>query len=430
MLVGDILLSAREAVPDLPGSLNAPATSEITATPVAGTGGLIPGRTYYLVMTYSTLWGETEPGPEVAVVMGAGQNTISCNPAGSPYNLIGNGLAAGFGGNLFFNVYLGQASGAETAKFTFPLLGVENAVTFLPGSFTIATPPTGNSAYLLDAGGPVAGAQQLFRWLTDALRALSGANGGVPDVSGFPTIVGKQNYQVPGEWRDIDNAWYDGYPMTPGSSTGVFRRNILNGLSEQISYVQVADNLVVELYPQPQRTAGATTTTAAMAATDTSVGTNGNGGFVLPLGLAMLGTPPTYELVSYSGMLPGLANLIRGLGGTNAQAWASGTAVTELNVYFTGLRSPQQYTVGQAANSIRIPLEWTPKVHTYLLSRYRVIEQQQSEADSLMKDFEAYLKSLSRRKPILGDRQIIPQSDQGLDVRQGLSRTFGGLLIP
>jgi hypothetical protein len=129
-------------------------------------------------------------------------------------------------------------------------------------------------------------------------------------------------------------------------------------------------------------------------------------------------------------MLPGLGNLIRGLGGTNAQSWASGTAVSELNVYFTGLRSPQLYAVGQAANSIRIPLEWTPKVHVYLLSRYRVIEQQQSEADSLMKDFEAYLKSLSRRKPVLGDRQIIPQADQGLDVRPGLSRTFGGLLIP
>jgi hypothetical protein len=424
MLVGDILLSAREAVPDLPGSLNAPGNADVALAGVTAISGALAPGTYYLLVTYSTLWGETNVSAEQQFTVSGASNAISCNPANSPYNAPGLVLT-----NLFFNVYLGMASGAEFAKYTFPF-GAAGIVTGAQGSWTMATPPEGNSAFLLDSGGPVAGAQQVFRWLTDALRALSAANGGVPDVSGFATTVGKQNYQVAGEWRDLDNCWYDGYPMTAGSSTGVFRRNILNGLSEQMSYVQVADNLVVELYPQPQRTAGATTTTAALSANGTSVATNGNGGFVLPLGLAMLGTPPLYELVTYSGMLPGLGNLIRGLGGTNAQAWPSGTAVTEMNVYFTGMRNPQLYSVGQASNSIRVPLEWTPKIHTYLLSRYRVIEQQQSEADSLMKDFEAYLKSLSRRKPILGDRQINPQADQGLDVRPGLSRTFGGILIP
>jgi hypothetical protein len=424
MLVGDILLSAREAVPDLPGTLSPTGSGDIA---VAGTntggGALAPG-VYFVLITYSTPWGETIPGDEITVNLGVGLNALSCNPNNSPYNV--PGLQTG---SLWFNVYFGFVSGGQFAKYTFPF-GSAGLVTGAAGSWTQATPPEGNSAFLLDSGGPIAGAQQLFRWLTDALRALSAANGGIPDVCGFSTIVQKQNYQVPGEWRSLENCWYDGYPMDAGSSTGVFRRNVLNGISEQLSYVQVADNLVVELYPQPQRTAGATTTTAALTAAGTSVATNGNGGFVLPLGLAMLGTPPNYEIVSYYGMLPGLANLIRGLGGTNAASWPSGTAVSELNVYFTGLRSPQLYTVGQAANSIRIPLEWTPKVHTYLLSRYRTIEQQQQEADSLMKDFEAYLKGLSRRKPIVGDRQIVPLSDQGLDVREGLSRTFGGILIP
>jgi hypothetical protein len=424
MLVGDILLSAREAVPDLPGTLNAPGNTDVVLTAATAAGGALPAGSYFLVVTYSTLWGETSVSAEQQVNIAGANNAISCNPANSPYNA--PGLAAS---TLSFNVYLGMVSGGEFAKYTFPF-GATGIITGVPGSWSQATPPEGNSAFLLDSGGPVAGAQQLFRWLTDALRALSAANGGIPDVSGFGTTVQKQNYQVIGEWRSLDNCWYDGYPMDPGSSTGVFRRNVLNGLSSQLNYVQVADNLVVELYPQPQRTAGATTTSAAMGASDTSVATNGNGGFVLPLGLAMLGTPPSYEIVSYSGMLPGLANLIRGLGGTNAQSWPSGTAVSELNVYFTGLRSPQLYSVGQAGNSIRIPLEWTPKVHIYLLSRYRTIEQQQQEADSLMKDFEAYLKSLSRRKPIVGDRQITPQSDVGVDVRPGLSSTFGGLIIP
>lgn len=426
MLVGDILLSAREAVPDLPGVLPAPASAgEIHAAAATNAGGLLTANaTYYFVCTYSTPWGETMPGPEQSITLAGGQNSLSFNPAPSPYLYILPWASASF------NVYLGLGTGAEVQRYSFPLEGIENIVANIAGTYVFATPPQGNSAFLLDSGGPVASAQQLFRWLTDALRALSGANGGLPDVSGFATVVSKQNYQVPGEWRSLDNLWYDGYPMDAGSSTGVFRRNVLNGICEQLSYVQVADNLVVEVYPQPQRTAGATTTTAALSTTATTVTTNGAGGFVLPLGLAMLGTPPAYEIVSYSGMLPGLANLIRGLGGTNAQSWPSGTAVTELNVYFTGLRSPQLYTVGQAANSIRIPLEWTPKIHLYLLARYREIEQQRSEAKDLTQEFETYLKSLSRRKPIVGDRQIVPLSDQGLDVRPGLSSTFGGILIP
>jgi hypothetical protein len=426
MLVGDILLSAREAVPDLPGTLIAPqTTTEIAASAVTNAACHLDfNTTYYYRCTYGSPWGETGPGPEGSVALVGGQNGISFDPTPCPY------LWSIEWAPTSFNVYLGLAPGQEMQRYSFPLIGGPNLVGNIAATYSFATPPQGNSAYLLDSGGPVASAQQLFRWMTDALRALSAANGGVPDVSGFPTIVGKQNYQVPGEWRSLDNCWYDGYPMTPGSATGVFRRNILNGLSEQMSYTQVADNLVVELYPQPQRTAGATTTTAALSATGTAVTTNGNGGFVLPFGLAMLGTIPTYEIVSYSGALPGLGDLVRGLGGTSAQVWPSGTPVTELNVYFSGLRAPQLYTVGEANNSIRIPLEWTPYVHMYLLARYRTIEQQQQEASTLMKEFDGYVKGLSKRKPVLGDRQINPQSDLGLDVRPGLSRTFGGILIP
>lgn len=421
MLVGDILLSAREAVPDLPGTLNTPGASDVTLTPVTG-GQLAQGEDYFVQITYSTLWGETAPGPEQVVVVTAPNNAISANPGPSPYNLV-----AFPSGALSYNVYVGNATGAESTKYTFPM-GTTGIIT--GSGWTFATPPDGNSAFLLDSGGPVVGSQQLFRWLTDALRALSGANGGIPDVCGFSTTVSKQNYTVPGEWRSINNFWYDGYPMTPGSATGVFRRNVLNGLSEQLSYVMVADQLVVELYPQPQRTAGQTSLTGTLTPTGTTVTTNGAGGFVLPLGLAMLGAPPTYEVVSYSGMLPGLNNLVRGLGGTNAATWPSGTPVAELNVYFSGLRAPQLYSVGQAANSIRVPLDWTPKIHLFLLARYREIEQQRNEAKDLMGEFDAYVKSLSKRKPVLGDRQIQPWSDQGLDVREGLSRTFGGLIIP
>lgn len=424
MLVGDILLSAREAVPDLPGTLPAPANQteiHLAASTIAG-GQLNLGgfTTFYLVITYTTAWGETSPGPEIVITLAAGQNGILANPAPSPYTNVASG----------FNVYVGSASGAQVQCYSFQMASGENGIAAVPGTFTFATPPTGNSAFLLDSSGPVAGAQQLFRWFSDALHALANANGGIPDAAGFATIIGRQNYAVAGDWKSIDGAWYDGYPINLGSSKTVYRHNRLNGTVSQISYTQVADTLICELFPQAIRTAGATALSGAIAATDLVAPTVGLGGFVLPLGLAMLGAPPNYEVVSYAGTGNGLQQLVRGLGGTNAQAWPGGTGVTELNCMITGMRAPQLYTVGQAANTIRIPSEWTPYMHLYLLARYRAIEQQAQEASSLMKEFDGYLKASSRRKPIVGERQIIPQDDLGLDVRQGLSRTFGGVLIP
>jgi hypothetical protein len=424
MLVGDILLSAREAVPDLPGTLPAPATqTEIHAAPVTFAGGLLPVQgftTFYLVFTYSTAWGETSPGPEIVITLAAGQNAIFVNPAPSPMQPLATA----------FNCYLGTSSGGEVQRYTFPMTTQENPVAGIPGTFSFATPPQGSSAFLLDSGGSVASAQQLFRWLSDALHAVATANGGIPDACGFPTIIGRQNYTLPGEWKNLDAAWYDGYPIDLGSAKNVFRHNTLNGLSGQLSYTQVADTLVCELYPQPQRTAGVTTLSAAIAATDVTAGTNGSGGFVLPFGLARFGVPPNYEVVSYSGMGTGLQQLVRGLGGTSGQAWPAGTAAYELNCMFTGFRSPQLYTVGQATNTLRIPPDWTPYIHMYLLSRYRSIEQQEQEASTLMKAFDGYLKSCSKRKPAVGERQIQPQDWVGADVRAGLSSTFGGIIIP
>lgn len=417
MLVGDILLSAREAVPDLPGALPAPAPTDLTISFTTG-GVLVPGATYYLVATYSTLWGESSPGLEVIVTMPAGMTAILVNPAPSPYRQLVTAI----------NIYLGTVSGGEVFRYAFP--NPVNEQLFVNGvaaNYSLSVPPAGNSAYLLDSGGNVAGAQQLFRWLSDALNAVANANGGIPDASGFPTITGRNNYTLPGDWKSLEAAWYDGYPLFLGSAKNVFRHNSLNGLAGQMSYVQVADTLVIELYAQPNRTAGQTTLSAPLALTDVGAAfTQDLSGFVLPFGLASIGT----EIVSYvsSGSL--LTQLVRGLGGTSAQAWPVGTAVHELNCMFTGFRSPQTYVVGQAANTLRIPSDWTPYIHLYLLARYREIEQQRSEASQLFKEFDAYLKSASKRKPVVGERQIQPQDSIGMEVFNGLSRTFGGIVIP
>lgn len=419
--VGDILLSARESVPDLPGVLPAPLQSDLSFAGSAG--GTLPPAVYYLKATYSTYWGETRPGPETTVTLSGLDNGITLNPASCPYLSVVSAI----------NVYLGQTSGGEVQKYVFPVtLGSGGPYIVTGSGFIFSTPPQGNSAFVLDSGGPVASASQIFRWFSDALNSIATANGGIPDVTGFQTTGGQANYQMPGDWKSFDAGWYDGYPQYLGSGSLVYRHNTIMSIGGMLSYTQVADTVVVEVFPQPVRTGGQTTTNAATSANANQVTTNGLTGFVLPFGLASLSNPATgaYEIVSYTSVGNNLANLIRGLGGTSPQAWPAGTTVTELNVYMSGMRQAQQYDIGGAATTVRIPSEWVPLMHTYILARYRRIEQNEEDTKTLMEQFSAGLKSATKKKAILGERQIQPQDETMVDVFPGLSRTFGGLIIP
>lgn len=418
MLVGDVLLSAREAVPDLPGVLPAPGT-EITFAAVADAVTPLPAGTYYLKTTYVNPWGETSASAEISVAVAANQSlqmTVAQNPVIKLLSAI--------------NVYLGTSAGNEIQQYAWTSPA---AATFAINSSltpTPATPPLGNSAFLLDSGGPVAGAGQLFRWLSDALNRIGGLNGGIPDQSGLATITGQANYTVLGDWQKLENGWFDGYPLFMGSSGLVFRHNTITALTGMCNFTKVADQLVVELFAQPDRTAGTGQLSGAMTLAATSAVTGGLSGWVLPFGLAMLGTAGNFEIVSYTLNGNTLGSLIRGLGGTNPQAWPNGTPVTELNFHFTGLRAPQLYTPGMAYNTLRVPSTWVPLLHEYLLARYRRIEQQEDEATKLIQQFEVGIREATKKKPTAGDRQIQPQEQVAADIYPLLSRTFGGGIIP
>lgn len=419
MLVGDILLSAREAVPDLPGTLVAPQVGDI-AVSVVGSANPLPAGTYYMQLTYGTLWGETNPAAETNITLISGQ-ALRIDATNSPYlNVI-----------AFVNVYTGVASGAEIRQYNL-LLSTVNPVGVIDATtpFSIAPPPQGNGAFLLDSGGPVASAAQIFRWFRDALNSIAAANGGVPDTCGFPTVLGKALYTLPGDWKDIDAAWYDGYPVFLGSGKQVYRHNPLTSVSGMMSYSQVANQLVCEMFPQPVRTAGTGTLVAALALTDTQVLTNGFNGFVLSFGLVQLGAGSNVEFVSYTASGNSLTSMVRGLGGTTAQAWPINTPMTEMNVMFAGWRAPILYYPGMAATVINLPSDWVPLLHKYLLSRYRLIEQQDEDAVRLEKEFFAGLASATKRKSPIGERQIQPLDTTMVDVFPGLSRTFGGLIVP
>lgn len=424
MLVGDVILSAREAVPDLPGVLNPPGP-EIAITASGGSVG-----PFFAVATYVNQWGETPAGPEVGGLYVATGGSIVITLAGPNLPFI-----------TAINVYTGLTSGSEISQYNFPgpfTTGQQLLIPIstLPGA--LSPPPQGNSAFLPDSSGYVASASQVYRWLTDALNRLSGLNGGVPDMGGFGTQVGAANYQVPGDWQTLSDGWYDGYPLFLGSSSMVYRHNTVSSLSGMMSYTQVADTLIVELFAQPVRTAGAGALSVAMQANSLVALTAGLSGWVLPIGLAQIGaglnagqgSSYPYEVVAYTASGNNLISLVRGLGGTNPQAWPIGTPVYELNCMFKGLRAPQLYKPGMAANTLRLPSSWIPLMHKYILARYRQIEQQQDESDRLTKEFEAGAKEVTKKKPAVGDRQIQPEETVAVDVYPLLSRVFGGGIIP
>ena len=423
MLVGDVILSAREAVPDLPGVLNPPG-AEIAIT--ASGGSLGP---FYAMATYVNPWGETPPGPEVG--------PLNVAPGGSIVITVSGFYLAYI---TALNVYVGGAAGAEVSQFNFSGPFTSGQQLFIPIPSTpaaLATPPEGNSAFLPDSGGYVASASQVYRWLTDALNRLSGLNGGVPDMGGFATQTGKANYQVPGDWQTLNDGWYDGYPLFMGSSSLAYRHNVVTSLSGMMSYTQVADTLIVELFAQPIRTAGFASLSVAMQPNSVAAVTANMSGWVLPIGLAQIGSglyggssSLPFEIVAYTMSGNNLISLVRGLGGTNAQSWPVNTPVYELNCMFKGLRAPQLYQPGMAANTLRLPSSWLPLMHMYLLSRYRQIEQQQDEADKLLQQFSAGAKEVTKKKPAVGDRQIQPEETVAVDVYPLLSRVFGGGIIP
>lgn len=422
MLVGDVIMSAREACPDLPGVLPAPASGEVSAAPADGGPGF-PTGTYFWVATYVNQWGETDPGPEGTVSTTLLNGSITISVASDFASSLGNAQVTAV------NFYLGNTAGGETRQYSVVSPFVPTTIN-AASPFVISTPPLGNSAFLPDSGGSVASASQLFRWLTDALNHISALNGGIPDAGGIPTVYGQAQFTIPGDWQSISDAWYDGYPLFCGSSSLVYRHNTITALTGMISQTQVADTFVCELFAQPIRNAGNGQLSVALSASALLAQTPALNGWVLPFGLLMFGFPPVYEIASYTMQGTNFASLVRGLGGTNAQAWAIGTPVYELNMEFRGMRAPQLYAPGMASNTLRIPSSWVPLIHMYLLSRYRQIEQQQSEADSLMKAYEAGCKEATKKKAPVGDRQIQPADQVAVDVYPLLSRTFGGGLIP
>jgi hypothetical protein len=430
-LVGDLLQGVRELAPDPCQTLFPPSFSP-TVTPAVG-GLFLAGATAYLKATQGTPWGESAASIEQTGT-NAGAFNISCVVTCSY-------LAT------YVRVYFSTAGpGAEDQYVEVDITTPSNlvVVTLAPLS-TISQnfPPVISRAFVPDTDGNVLSAALIYRWLNEGLNFIGQLTDGIRDCTGVPSLVGQAQYQLIGNWLKMDSNFFDGYPYPGGSKEQVFRHSPVTGLSGVGVCNQSSDRQIIELWPQPNRTAGQGALTTAMLATDTSLAcTFGSNQFVLGFGLALIGNfPPTQppalvgpkscELVYYSTLGgSGLSMLTRGMGGTQPQAWPIGTNVQEVNCYFTGKRMPQLYQRGQANFVLTVPNSFENCLRSYLTARYKLAEQDVDGHDKLMNEVRKMAGEIKSLAQPLGPRQIAVRIGGvgGTEIISNAGSIFGGVI--
>jgi hypothetical protein len=409
-LVGDLIISARELMTDLPPTVPPPT---ILAPPILVPGSGFPAGTFFFVVTQLNPWGESAPSNEVSVTLSA------------PSNL---NLSLSFnGGATAMRAYIGFSAGGETFYMQYP---AGTLIQLLTAPSVTQPPPTRSTAYLPDSDGGSVGVFAIYRWLNQSLAWAAAKNrGGLPDFGAAATTGGQPNYTLPGYWKKIDAAWYDGFPLGLLQKNNVFRRNPVTGYSGMLTVFQATDRLMVEAWPQPSRTSARTTLAFGIGATDSTALLTSTANFVLGFGMAQIGS----EIVNYAGTSGNnLIGLQRGMTGTVAVAHVAGEPVTELNLMVSGYRVPSStsYFPGQAATPLYLPPGWDEALVNYLLYRFRKAEQDEQGAAANLKEAEGKLSSLGANRIIAGPRQIQPYNSIGPETVRGMGGAFGGVLLP
>lgn len=421
-LVGDALMSLREQAADPPSFLSAPTSVAVVPSPTGSTN-------LWFTVTQLTPWGESEASTDVAVTTGA---------IGSTFTVTGNCSFAATEIRVYFTL---SAAGQEDRyyPYTVPTGGIGAfSIAFTLSSLGIAQgfAPTRSSAWLPDTDGTALSAAALYRWINEGLDAATALTEGIRDVTGIPSTAGQAQYQVVSNWRKLTSGFYDGYPITMGSKSDIFRRSNVKGISGTTVLNQDSVVQQVELYPQSSRTSGNGTLSAALSATATSIPyTPGSSGWVLGFGLALIGPypadPSLNELVYYSGNASNsLSPVTRGMGGTIAQAWPSGTSVMEANTYFSGIRYPSHYQRGQAASQLNLPPAWIDVLRDYLSARYKQAEQDVQGAEALYKMFAQKCQAIKGNREVMSPRQVQVGGHSGVETAMGAGGFFGGVILP
>lgn len=422
-LVGDALLALREQAADPPSAL--PAPSNVAA---AGTGG--GALSLWFTVTQLTPWGESQASTEVTLTTQAVGSTFTisgiCSFAATQINIYFT--LAGIGQEDRYYPYSIPAGGIGVFSIAFTLSSV---------GITQGFAPTRSSAWLPDTDGTALSVSAAYRWLNESLDYMAGIIEGIRDVTGIPSTQGQAQYQLISNWRKIDSQWFDGWPIVAGNKTDIFRHNNVVGISGTGVVNQDSVIQQVEFYPQSSRTSGNGILSGALSATATIIPyTPGSSGWVLGFGLALLGPypadPSACELVYYSGNASNqLSSVTRGMGGTFATAWPSGTQVLECNLYLTGLRYPTHYVKGQSANQLGLPPAWIDTLKDCLAARFKGAEQSIEEQAALLKQVEQKCLSIKGNRQVMTGRRVQAGGVSGPEIAGGgVGGYFGGVIIP
>lgn len=195
-LIGDVIVQARETVPDMPPALPAPIASFSVTTP--GTGTLSAG-TYFLEVTQWNQWGETLPSTESTVQTVLATNGIQVTSA----------LQVGA---TKIRAYLTQVNGGAGTESQY-VESTTSPFTILANPVLAGSPPMRGTAWLPDSDGVFISAGAIYRWINAGLELIARGTGGYQDYSAIGSTINQPLYQIPGTWNSITSIWYDGYWM-------------------------------------------------------------------------------------------------------------------------------------------------------------------------------------------------------------------------
>lgn len=406
-LIGDLIVGSRALLPDPCATVSAPAAP--TFVSVAGS---LPNVQWSVQITAVNPWGESLPSPVATYTPAAGGFTVQL-----PVTLMP--------GSTTYNVYFYQSL-VPSAVYTLavPVGSFSQPVTTLAGA-SVGVIPITATAYAPDTDGGMVTAFQLYKWLNEALNLGSAKVGGFLDFGGAQAVSGQPYYLIDSHWRQIDHAFFDGWPLMLGGRDDIFRHALVPGISGYLVAQRVADQISLEAYPQPNRTGASTTLASGVAVGDTSatVAAGGLSNF-LPFGVCQIGT----ETVGYGGISGNqLTGLIRGLAGTVPAAWSTGAAVTEFNLRLEGRRDPENYVVGNSAALLRLPAGMDALLTLYLVHKFKLAEQNWAEAKDILKTFMEGMEALeASAEPVMSPTQLRGGTT---DESLGIS-TVGRLIIP
>jgi hypothetical protein len=388
-LVGDAIIAARQAVPDMPQTLPQTVAAAVV---VSATGSTLPAGTYAVVVTQRNPWGETLPSAEVTgLVVGANQGiqiTSALQPSATT-----------------IRAYLTLAGGAAGSEQQF-IEGTTSPFTISTPPPSAGVPPVLNKAWLPDTDGGFISAMAIFGWVNDGLKMISQEAGGLLDYAGVQSVLNQPLYLLPGTWKEISSVWYDGYLMLGGDRGQFFRRNSVNSAVLSSAQVSTSNNQqLLEVYPQPARNAASTTLAAPMGASDTTASLVSSAGFLLPFGFVQFDA----ETTAYGNIVGNtLTGLQRGLGGSPAVAHSVSAPALELNIFWSGKRNlSTNYVPGNSFSVLPVPSGWEVLLFHYVAGRAKIVELDGQSVAQFMQEMRTGIKEWARaNKGVVRRRQV------------------------